>query len=75
MPSVYKESYLYGNVYDFSSECVKRNVVSGFPPLKNATNHVVCVPCSGSIQNCIIEQLRNNNEPVLRVFSILYVCY
>lgn len=74
MPSVYKEAYLHGNVYDFSPECVERRVVSKFPPLEKATNHVVCVPCSGPLHNCIINELKNNNEPVLRVFSILCIC-
>lgn len=70
VPSVYRESYFQGDVYDFSPDCIQRVEESLFPPLKNATNRVVCVPCSGPKQNCIVEKLWNNTSPVLRVFSL-----
>lgn len=70
VPSFYKQSYLQGDVYDFSPDCKQRVEKSLFPPLRNAKNRVVCVPCSGPMQDCIVEKLRNNTSPVLRLFSL-----
>lgn len=57
-------------MYDFSPDCKQRVEKSLFPPLKNAKNRVVCVPCSGPKKNCIVNNLRSKKSPVLRVFSL-----
>lgn len=70
VPSIYKQSYLKGNIYDFSPDCKERIEQSQFPPLKGAENRVVCVPCSGLMQNCIVNELRNDKSPVLRILRL-----
>ena len=75
VPDAIKREERDNPIYSFSHSCSRiMKYKTSFPPRLNHNNTIMCVPCSGSLFQCIRDYEKTVPMRVFRLFSLFSVC-